>query len=72
MMISMICTSVRLPKGALIGLKDSFLVYMRGRINIISIFESAALKEKESLTVLSEMKLGVYGLISFLEHLRVY
>ena len=69
MMFSMICTFRRLPKGALNGLKVSFLVYMRGRINIISIFENETLKEKDFLTVFSEMKLGVYGLISFLENI---
>merc|ERR1712082_381828 len=68
MMFSMICTLRRLPKGALNGLKVSFLVYMRGRINIISIFENETLK-KDFLTVLSERKLGVYGLISFLENI---
>merc|ERR1712082_487138 len=46
MMFSMICTFRRLPKGALNGLKVSFLVYMRGRINMISIFENETLKEK--------------------------
>merc|ERR1712082_44288 len=66
MMFSMICIFRRLPIGALNGLKVSFLVYMRGRINIISIFENEALKEKVFLTVFSERKLGVYGLILFL------
>ncbi len=65
-MFLMIYTLVRLPKGALIGLKDSFLVYMRGRSNIISIFENEILK-RNFLSVFSETKLGVYGLISVLK-----
>ena len=68
MMFSMICTLVRLPKGALIGLKDLFLVYMRGRSNINSIFENENLK-RYFLTVFSELKLGVNGLISILENI---